>query len=211
VRLLAKGRAADVYDRGDGTVLRRYRESADTQHEALLMRRLQAASFPVPAVVSADGPDLVMERLDGPTMLADLSRRPWRLQRHADLLADLMRRLHAIPVVGGQVLHGDLHPDNVILTARGPVVIDWSNARIGPWAEDVAMTWLIVAASVPDGGLWQRRLAAAGQGLFARRFVRHFDPAPVRDALPAVTATRLRDPHVTGVEAERVRRLAGSL
>lgn len=124
MRLLAKGRAADVYDLGDGTVLRRYREGSDAHHEMALMRELHAAGFPVPAVMSAAGPDLVMERVDGPTMLADLSWRPWRLRTHADLLADLMRRLHAIPVVGGQVVHGDLHPDNVILSARGPVVID---------------------------------------------------------------------------------------
>jgi aminoglycoside phosphotransferase (APT) family kinase protein len=209
VRLLAKGRAADVYDLGDGTVLRRYREGTDTGHEAAMMQQVARAGFPVPAVQRADGADLVMDRVDGPTMLADLSRAPWRLWRHADLLAELMQRLHQIPVVGGQVLHIDLHPGNVILSKDGPVVIDWTGARIGPWAWDVGMTWLIVATSVPDGSPWDRRLAATGQGLFARRFLSHFDLAPVRQVLPDLARERIADHHVTPIEAARVSRLAG--
>jgi len=209
MRLLAKGRAADVYDLGDGTVLRRYREEFDTAREAEIMRRLDAAGYPVPQVVRADGPELVMERIEGITMLEDLARRPWRLVAHANLLASLLLRLHAIPAEGGQILHGDLHPVNVIITAKGPVVIDWTSARIGPWQLDVAMTWVIVATSVPDGGRWQRALAATGQGIFARRFLTHFDLEPVRAVLPEIAERRLGDPHVTAGEAARVRRLAG--
>ena len=210
MRLLAKGRAADVYDLGDGTVLRRYRDPGDdAQHEAAIMRQVAQAGFPVPAVVSAAGCDLVLERVEGQTMLEDLGRRPWRLRPHADLLAQLMGRLHAILVVGGSVLHGDLHPGNVLLAANGPVVIDWTNSHIGPAAEDVAMTWLLLATSVPDGGAWQRRLVGLGQGYFTRRFLSNFDLAPVRSALPEVARARLLDRNVTRVEAARVARLAG--
>lgn len=208
MKLLAKGRAADVYDLGDGTVLRRYRFDLDTAREADLMGRLDAAGVPVPRVISSSGSDLVMEKVDGPTMLGDLAGRPWRLWAHADLLAGLLHRLHAVPVEGGQVVHGDLHPQNVILSTRGPVIIDWTGARIGAWTDDVAMTWLIVATSVPDGGRWQRALAAAGQAEFARRLLTHFDAGAVRAALPAIAELRLRDPHVTATEAARVRRLA---
>ena len=208
MKLLAKGRAADVYDLGDGTVLRRYRESFDTGHEAQIMRKVAEAGYPVPAVHSADGSDLVMERVDGPTMLTELSRRPWLVLQQADLLARLMLRLHEIPVIGGHVLHGDLHPENVLLSSKGPVVIDWSAARVGAWADDVAMTWLIVATSVPDGGRRQRWLAAAGQGLFARSFLSHFDRAAVRAALPRLAELRLRDPHVSAYEGARVSSLA---
>lgn len=209
MRLLAKGRAADVYDLGDGTVLRRYREPLDTGREAEVMRRVRAAGYPVPEVVRAGGADMVMERVDGVDMLADLQRRPWRLRAHADLLAQLMRDLHEIPVSGGEIIHGDLHPMNVMLTARGPVVIDWSNAEVGRWAQDVAMTWIILATSVADGGRWQRTVVARGQDLFTRRFLSHFDADPVRAVLGEVAERRLRDRHVTAAEAGRVRRLAG--
>lgn len=207
MKLLARGRAADVYDLGDGTVLRRYRFDFDTGPEADVMRRLEAAGVPVPRVISSSGSDLVMEKVAGPTMIADLARRPWRLWAHADLLAGLMKRVHAVPAEGGQILHADLHPQNVILSARGPVIIDWTGARIGAWAEDAAMTWLIVASSVPDGGRWQRALAAAGQAEFARRFLTHFDARAVRALLPRIAEVRLRDPHVSAVEAARVRKL----
>jgi tRNA A-37 threonylcarbamoyl transferase component Bud32 len=210
VKLLARGRAADVYDLGDGTVLRRYRFEFDTTPEADLMRRLDAAGVPVPRVVSASGADLVMEKVEGPTMIEDLSRRPWRLWAHSDLLASLMRQVHAAAAEGGaHIVHGDLHPQNVILSPSGPVIIDWTGARFGEWADDAAMTWLIVRTSVPDGGRRQRALASLGQAEFSRRFLTHFDAAAVREALPRIAELRLRDPHVSAVEAARIRRLAG--
>ena len=35
--------------------------------------------------------------------------------------------------------HGDFHPFNVMLSPRGPIVIDWNNAHIGNPLEDVAL------------------------------------------------------------------------
>ena len=98
--LIGRGRAADVFDIGGGRVLRRYREVGGRDGhvviEAAAMRHLAAHGFPVPAVHDADGVDLVMERLDGASMLTALERGPWRLGRHADLWAD------APPPAGGR-------------------------------------------------------------------------------------------------------------
>ena len=77
-RLIGAGRAADVYDLGDGRVLRRYRISADAEPEATLMQYLREAGLGVPQIYDADGTDLVMAKLDGVDLLSDLSRRPWR-------------------------------------------------------------------------------------------------------------------------------------
>jgi hypothetical protein len=94
-------------------------------------------------------------------MTADLARRPWRVLSHARLLADLHARLHRVPppeqlsprLEGDQAMvHGDLHLDTVILAPRGPVVIDWANAGRGRPEDDVAMAWLIIAASEMPGG-----------------------------------------------------------
>ncbi len=68
----ANGRAADLFDLGDGTVLRRYRTARDSASEARLMQWLFEAGYPVPRVHRSNGPDLVMDRIDGPTMLEDL-------------------------------------------------------------------------------------------------------------------------------------------
>ena len=114
--------------------------------------------YPVPRVeeISADGSELVMERIDGATMLEALSRQPWTLRRHASVLAALHDRLHEIPgppwldpfLAGGDCLvHLHLHPLNVILSPKGPVLIDWSNAARGAGPADVALTWLVMMAA----------------------------------------------------------------
>ncbi|HEX6715115.1 MAG TPA: phosphotransferase, partial [Thermoleophilaceae bacterium] len=160
MRQIGRGRAADVFLLNDGRVLKRDREGRNAGHEAEAMRHAGAHGLPVPEVFAADGTDLVMERIDGPTMTADMARRPWRVTAHARLLADLHNRLHRVPPpeqlsprLGGEstMVHGDLHPDNVLLSPRGPVLIDWANAGRGRAEDDVAMAWLIIAASDMPG------------------------------------------------------------
>jgi hypothetical protein len=70
---LASGRDADVFAVGEGRVLRRYRNGGDVAVEAAVMGYLGGCGFPVPAVYRADGPDLVMERVVGPTLLTALA------------------------------------------------------------------------------------------------------------------------------------------
>src|SRR5438105_2291070 len=48
-------------------------------------------------------------------------------------------RLAALPD-GTALCHGDFHPDNVLLSPRGPVVIDWSSASRGHPVGDLAWT-----------------------------------------------------------------------
>ena len=127
--LIGAGRAADVYALGENAlgeqrVLRRYRNGGGAEREAGVMAHLAGAGYPVPRVYDASGPDLVMERLDGRDMLADLSSRPWLVRQYARTLAKLHDRLHAIVAPpslaqqfgpGDRILHLDLHPGNVLL------------------------------------------------------------------------------------------------
>ncbi len=215
--VIGTGRSADVYDIGAGRVLRRYRVALDVQAEAEMMRHLARAGFPVPEVYDADGPDLIMQRLGGRDMLADLGSRPWRIPQHARTLADLHNRLHAITAPPGwpealgpghAVLHLDLHPGNVMLTSRGPVVIDWTNARAGAAGADVAMAYLIMATS--DTDLIPVALRPAIRLLRAvlfRVFLAsvHDDPMP---HLARVARARLTDRNTRPAEAQRLRKVA---
>ena len=211
------GRSADVYDLGHGRVLRRYHDHAKpARREAEIMTWARSHGVPVPEVFDVDGPDIVMEKVDGPTMLTDVARRPWRLASHAAVLARLHTQVHAVPAVdwlrapfgpGGALLHLDLHPENVLLSARGPVVIDWEGAGRGPAEADVALCWLVVATSEVPGSAWQRAVGRAGQRLFADIVVRR---AGLRvDAAWRAEAARFRllDPNLRPGEAARVRRL----
>src|SRR5256885_9035859 len=94
--LLASGRDADVFACGHDLVVRRSRKGRSMEREARVMSYLTGHGYPVPRVedVRADGSELVMERIAGPTMLQVLSRQPWTLGDNAALLATLHRRLH---------------------------------------------------------------------------------------------------------------------
>jgi aminoglycoside phosphotransferase (APT) family kinase protein len=186
------GRASQVSELGEGAV---FRLGGDPEREAHLMALARRHGFPVPRVLEVRQDGLVLERIDGPTMSRAILRRPWLARRHAAALADLHGRLHRIPLDGASLLHLDLHPENVMLSAAGPVVIDWTNARSGNAAHDVALTWLILATS---GGLPGRVLA----GLFRRRT----GTDVIRLGLPAAAAFRLADPNVTHAERQRVAR-----
>lgn len=211
--LLASGRAADVYDQGDGTVLRRYKQPDDVDREARAMSWLAERGYPVPAVHAASGRDLVMQKLVGPTMLEDFERRPWRLVHHARLLAALQLRLGSLTAPdwlesvdrvppGDSVLHLDLHPMNVMLTADGPVVIDWTNVSRGAASFDAAMSSVLMSTAELD----DRRQRAA-----VRMFVLSFELArgrrAVRSALGVAAEFRLADPNVTSLERVRLTRL----
>lgn len=212
-RLVASGRAADVYDLGDGTVLRRYRTDHDCATEARLMIWLDTQGVPVPTVHRADGPDIVMDRVNGPTMLEDLGARPWRVVRHARTLARIQRAVHRceapswLPVAhgvsdGDRVLHLDLHPMNVILGHGGPVVIDWTNASRGDPAFDAALTCALMASFEADGPA-ERIARRVMVGVFVWSRGRRL----VAGALPAAVRYRLADRNVTPGERENLERL----
>ncbi|MFD7643932.1 phosphotransferase [Kitasatospora sp. NPDC059795] len=154
--LIGTGRTADVWALKDGRVLRRYRDGLSADGEAEMMTHLAEHGYPVPAVWAAERPeDLIMERLGGPTMLQSLEAGTTSAAAAGELLAELLRRLHQIPPraaarPGDRVLHLDLHPDNVLLTAHGPVVIDWSTAAEGEPGLDDATSAVILAQALHD-------------------------------------------------------------
>ena len=48
-----------------------------------------------------------------------------------------------------QLCHGDFHPGNIILTAKGPFVIDFMNICRGPELYDVARTYFLMNSQFP--------------------------------------------------------------
>lgn len=229
--LVGSGRNADVYDIGNGRVLRRYRDARparSVEAEAEVMTQARGAGVPVPEVFDVAGADIVMERAAGPTMLQALAQRPWTTRAQARRLARLHGLVHQVPAAGlsevltgpfrgdtdvvsesDVLLHRDLHPDNVILTATGPMIIDWEGAGRGPAVADVAMTWVIIGFSEVPGSPLAAAVTRQVQQAFTRTFVRAAGPVDARWRLDAVRH-RLADPNVLPSEAARLRKLAAT-
>lgn len=73
--------------------------------------------------------------------------------------------LEALPD-GNAVLHGDVHPGNLMRTASGSVLIDWVDATRGDPAADIARTsWLLSPATISPGNP-NRRTMTAAQAMF---------------------------------------------
>jgi tRNA A-37 threonylcarbamoyl transferase component Bud32 len=110
---------------------------------------------------------------------------------------------------GQSLLHRDLHPLNVIMTADGPMIIDWEGAARGLAAADVAMTWVIVGFFEAPMPRLQALATRPLQALFASEFLRAAGPVD-RRLMEAGVRHRLKDPNVLPVERARLERLLSS-
>ncbi len=217
--LLGTGRTADVFALDDLRVLRRYRAGTDATAEARVMAHVAAHGYPVPAVFpgAADPArgDLVLERLTGPTLAAAVLAGEVAAERAGTILARLLNALHQLPPRQGaepdaRVLHLDLHPENVLMTPRGPVVIDWANAVEGLPGYDRAVSALILAEVAVGDDLPDTPLKADGVRRMLGALLARLDPAggPAdRDGWPAhlARAHALRAANSTLSAEERAR------
>jgi aminoglycoside phosphotransferase (APT) family kinase protein len=211
--LLAAGRDSDIFEYGTGLVLRRSRERRSMEREARTMTYLRDQGYPVPAIeaLSEDGTDLVMERIEGSTMVEAIGAAPWTVRRQARLLAELHVQLHEIappdflppsPVggPGNRVIHLDLHPLNVIIGPTGAVVIDWTNASLGDPLVDVGLAWVLMGAGQIPGSKVKAALLGWGRALLVNGFVSRFDEAEVTSRLRDIVTWKVMDPHMSEAE-----------
>ncbi len=133
------GRSGIVFERVDGVSLLGYSQARPWALFAVIRQfaelHAEIHRHPAPA-----GLPTLRERIDARIELADSSAAEKQAAR--DQLALLPN--------GDALCHGDFHPDNILLTPRGPVVIDWSSASRGDPLGDVACTSrLMQTASLP--------------------------------------------------------------
>jgi Phosphotransferase enzyme family len=187
--------------------------------EARIMEYVRARGYPVPAVegVSDDGLRLVMQRIEGLNMVDTLMRRPWAVRHYGRLLADLHHALHRLAgppwlgacsiAEGDRIVHLDLHPLNVIMSATGPVVIDWTNAKRGDASADLALTWILLeAGSVPANRVVAALLSPVRR-LLTDAFLGSIDVDAVAPSLRQAVEWKVHDPNMSGDEQAAMWRL----
>ena len=220
--LIASGRDGDIFEYGDGLVLRRTRDGRSIEHEARIMRHVAEHGYPVPQIhdVRANGSEIVMERIDGPLMMEPMAKHPWTIPRYASMLADLHDQLHRIPAPewlgqwaddGDRVLHLDLHPLNVLLSSRGPVIVDWSNAARGDGLSDVATTYALLTCPRAPGP-WLAQLAIKpGRVAVAYLFARRYRGRELHARIALAADLKSFDRNMEPDEIDNLHRLAGRM
>jgi aminoglycoside phosphotransferase (APT) family kinase protein len=241
---IGQGRTAEIFAWGEKEVLKLFRPEfsspAGSAYEAKIARAIFATGAPSPSVGDVveveERAGIVYERIEGPSLEAQIRTRPWLIARAARTLAEtqaathkrslptlpslrktLQQRIqHATPLTpalraaadtalerlpdGSALCHGDFHAGNVLLSSRGPLVIDWENATSGPPLADVARTLLLLRVSWlyaenPVRRLLRRGVTPVLIALYMRRY-RQLHPASRQEinawALP-VAAARLSE------------------
>ena len=189
---IGRGYIAEVFAYGEGKVVKLLfdEDGAEAaEREAHITAAAVEAGLPAPRIwetLTVNGrPGIVMDRVEGVTMLRWGTTFPWRIytgakrmarlhaevhsRRGADIpdLRDRLRpgieesevveedlrrpaleRLESLPD-GDRICHGDFHPDNLIMTKTGPVIIDWEFGAKGVPEADIARTVVLVQSGIP--------------------------------------------------------------
>jgi aminoglycoside phosphotransferase (APT) family kinase protein len=115
-----------------------------------------------------------------------------------DVQGQLLGLLANLPD-GLALCHGDFHPENLFLTARGAVILDWMDAARGHPLADVARSSLLMRHAVIPPEYPGRRLIEVVRGAIHSRYLRHYfaeSPHPRRDLqswLTVVAAARMAE------------------
>jgi aminoglycoside phosphotransferase (APT) family kinase protein len=100
------------------------------------------------------------------------------------------------------VCHGDVHPGNVVMTAGGPVLIDWDLMCIAPRGWDHAMLLTLAERWGGDGAAYAAFAAGYGESLSGDIATRRF--AELRNVAATLMRVRAgRDDPTARAEAER--------
>jgi uncharacterized protein (TIGR02172 family) len=126
----------------------------------------------------------------------------WKI-RHASLLSESLRQavltaLDNLPE-DDKLCHGDFHPNNILLTRLGPVIIDWIDATQGSPILDVARSTLLFGGGPLPPGIPARWLVKLLRDRFYRTYLKRYfqinpgDSQQLSHWIPVVAAARLNE------------------
>jgi Ser/Thr protein kinase RdoA (MazF antagonist) len=100
-------------------------------------------------------------------------RRAERFGLSAAQIEEVVRRLSLLPD-GDRLCHMDFHPDNVMITPKGMVIIDWMNATSGPPMADTARTWMMLTMGGLPQGFIMRALIQTLRKVACNSYLKRF-------------------------------------
>jgi aminoglycoside phosphotransferase (APT) family kinase protein len=213
---IGEGAFSEAYAWAPGQVVKLFKPGVSRWmpwFEVRMLRAVLGAGVPVPEVfgeLTLDGRfGIVLQRLDGPTLLQLTRTGAVTFERAGAIIAALAMSVHKTPPppevisvrdymenelgdddgkipkriatdvlalidrlpAGDGLCHCDLSPGNVIMTAEGPKLVDWSGARRGPAALELGFLHVILSELGPemaDNPERPRATNAAAQSEYAR-------------------------------------------
>jgi len=186
-KLIGRGRTADVYEIDDNKILKLYRENFPkraVQSEYDISKYIQDHLSIVPRVfelIEHQGKNgIIFEKIEGITLLEYLISKPSRIFKVAKQIAKLHAEIHNLEFkkmldklpADNKLCHRDFHPDNVMRSEKGLIVIDWMTATSGSPAGDVARTYYILKHGAPMDSIpfIEKIKIAIYQGVVSRRY-----------------------------------------
>jgi len=137
-----------------------------------------------------------------PSMCENLRR---KINRAGKLPKNLrqaaLKALESLPE-DDKLCHGDFHPNNILLTSHGPVIIDWIDASRGfPLADVARSTLLFGGGPIPPGTPVPWLIKVIRRGFYTTYLRRYFQLNPTDHQqlsrwVPVVAAARL-DENIT--------------
>jgi aminoglycoside phosphotransferase (APT) family kinase protein len=148
------GRVASVWERVYGESLWQHTVDAPAR----------SAEF---GAMLADVHEALLGLVPPVTLPSQRDRMLAKIRRAAAVDRGHAEALELLPAAGGpgRLCHGDLHPSNVILSPRGPMIVDWFDASRGDPTADIARSCLVLLA---DGADPPRHLPGADVATLSR-------------------------------------------
>ena len=107
---------------------------------------------------------------------------------------------------GDRLVHLDLHPLNVMMTASGPVVIDWTNAARGDPLLDVAFTFILLTCPRVPGSNLKNAALRPVRNLLGRAFVNRYRGRELDRQLVQAAALKTLDRNMSPDEVAAIER-----
>lgn len=183
------GRAGIVFERVEGPIMSKAVASKPWRlsHYASMMAELHARmhSYQIPGLPS--------QREYLKMIIRDRISLPVHMKK---TLLELLEQLSD----GNALCHLDFHPNNIIVSTQGPVIIDWVTAGSGNPLADVARTSLILrVGAAPGVGPVLRRLMLLASSFLNSTYLKRyaqvalFSPEEMNKWLPLVASARLAE------------------
>ena len=93
------------------------------------------------------------------------------------------------------------------MSRGGPVVIDWTNARRGDPAVDLALTWVLLESGSVSTNRWMAPVLGRARRLLTDAFLSSVDLDDVRSSLRSVVEWKVHDPNMSTDEQAAMWRL----